>query len=149
MSNTICDLLDKEDRAAFATGAGTDMHLRLQRMSLDSDALADAGLRERILSCDGLARFFRAPARAEMPVAGIVNGRLLSRRMDRVIIDDTARRVEILDYKTDVDRTLRHDKYIAQVGEYVALMRRIYPEYSVTAYILWLHDWTLERVDVA
>ena len=149
MTDTICDLLARESRTAFATAGGTDMHLRLQRISLDSPRVGDMELCERILACDGLARFFRAPARAELPVAGIINGRLVSRRMDRVIIDDAAKTVDILDYKTDIDRALRRDKYLAQVGEYVALMRRIYPDYVVAGYILWLHDWTLEKINAA
>ena len=146
MSNTICDLLTAEERAAFATSGGRDMHLRLQRLSLSASRAADAELVAHILECDGLARFFSDTSRTELPVAGIINGRMVSRRIDRIIVDDTARTIDILDYKTDTDRTIRRDKYVAQVGEYVALMRRIYPEYTVGGYILWLHDWTLERV---
>ena len=150
MNEIICDLLAVEERAAFATASGSEMHLRLQRVSLDAPYSGDAELRDRIISFGkDLVRFFRAPARAELPVAGYINGRFISRRMDRVIIDNIAHTVDILDYKTDIDRTSRRDKYMAQVGEYITLMRRIYPDYAVCGYILWLHDWTLEKVDIA
>ena len=146
MTTTLHDLMNKERNQDFATATGNEMHLRLQRISLDAPRAADADLIARINACAGLSEFFRAPARAEVPIAGNINGRFISRRMDRVIIDDVAKTVRILDYKTDTDRTARRAKYIAQLGEYAALMRQIYPDFKIDASILWLHDWTLEKV---
>lgn len=143
---TLRDLLDKERATEYATRAGNEMHLRLQCVSLSAPRAKDAELIARINACPGLADFFAAHSRAEVPVAGTVNGRFISRRIDRMIIDDAHKTIRILDYKTDVNRTALRAKYIAQLAEYVALMRRIYPGYGIETYILWLHDWTLEKI---
>lgn len=146
METKMHKLLAAEREAKFATEHGTQMHLRLQRMSLDAPREQDAELAAHIVAIPELADFFRAPARAEVPIAGTINGRFISRRIDRMIIDDDAKTVRILDYKTDIDHTARHAEYVAQIGEYVALMRKIRPGYKISAFILWLHDWTMERV---
>ena len=82
----------------------------------------------------------------EVPVAGYINGRFVSRRIDRLVINDDKKEVSILDYKTDVDKSTFHDKYVAQIKEYVTLLYGIYPEYKIHAYLLWLNDFSLEEV---
>ena len=54
--------------------------------------------------------------------------------------------VYVMDYKTDTDKAINHNKYIAQVREYVALLRAIYPDYTIIGYILWTHDFSLEKI---
>jgi ATP-dependent exoDNAse (exonuclease V) beta subunit len=56
------------------------------------------------------------------------------------------RSVYIIDYKTDTDKDAFRQKYVAQVQEYMAIIKKIYPKYNVSGHILWLHDWTLESV---
>ena len=90
--------------------------------------------------------FFAENTRTEVPIAGIINGNFISRRIDRLSVDDENKIVRILDYKTDIEKESRREKYIVQLNEYEKLMRQIYPEYKIEKYILWLHDWTLEKL---
>ena len=149
MTTTLHDLIAREDATAHATGVGSDMHLKMQRVSLSRPRPDTAPLIEKIKTIPGLVAFFGPDSRPEVPVAGTVNGRFISRRLDRLVVDTAGKTVRILDYKTDIDRTARRGKYIAQLREYATLMRRIYPGFAVECYILWLHDWTLEKITVA
>lgn len=101
---------------------------------------------ERIHSVPGLDAFFAAGSRCEVPVAGFINGKFISRRIDRMRVDDAQKSVAVLDYKTDTDKSARHGEYVAQLREYAALLRRIYPGYKISAHILWMHDWCMERI---
>lgn len=149
MGTSLRDLMAERVRQSHATDVGTEMHIRMQRISIDAPRPADVELVGRIRACPGLVEFFGPNSRPEVPVAGTIRGRFISRRIDRMIIDTAQKTIRILDYKTDVTHDANRDKYIAQIGEYIALVRRIYPDYAVSGYILWLHDWTLERVDIA
>ena len=147
MQNNLKEFLDEFDAKTYATSAGKQAHekLRLIRV-LDDCVKVDCELKNQIKSVDGLASFFTENARTEVPVAGIINGYFVSRRIDRLVVDDEKKIVRILDYKTDVDKTVFRENYIAQLGEYEKLMHQIYPKYKIEKYILWLHDWVLEQV---
>ena len=84
--------------------------------------------------------------KTEVPIAGTINGRFISRRIDRLFTDDENKRVYVLDYKTDTDRAAFHDKYVEQINEYKTLLRDIYPNYEIRGYILWLHDFSVEEI---
>lgn len=147
MTNSIQELLKKYESGKFATGAGTQAHLRLMQVCIDGDATrGDAGLVQKIKSCDGLPDFFGPTSRTEVPIAGFIDGKFISRRIDRMIVNHELKTVRILDYKTDVNPDAVRSKYAAQVREYCALMQRIYPDYKITGHILWLHDWCIESV---
>ena len=147
MANNLNELLNEYDAKKRATDAGSVMHekLRVIRALPDCDKV-DSELKNRIKSCDGLAMFFTENAQTEVPIAGVVNGYFASRRIDRLVVDDKNKVVRILDYKTDAEKESRRDKYIAQLDEYAKLMRQIYPKYKIEKYILWLHDWVLEKL---
>ena len=147
MVNSLSELLDEYDAKKYAVDAGSVVHekLRLIRVLSDCDKV-DCELKKHIESCNGLPIFFNENARTEVPVAGVVNGVFVSRRIDRLIIDDKNKVVRILDYKTDVEKETRREKYIAQLDEYGKLMHQIYPRYAIEKYILWLHDWVLEKL---
>lgn len=131
----------------FATRAGTDMHERLRKIVIDAaTARGDAELIARIQPNAPLAEYFGPHARTEVPVAGTINGRFISRRIDRMIVDTAAKTIKILDYKTDTDRRARRDKYKTQLQEYRDLLGAIYPGFTISAAILWTHDWTLEII---
>ncbi len=141
------DILSNAQRVTHATNAGRHMHQKLQRIMIsDSTATGDAELIARIRQNDTLARLFDNLSRTEVPVAGTIYNRFVSRRIDRLRIDDTAKTVDILDYKTDTDKTVFYDKYMAQVREYMALLARLYPDYMVRGHILWTHDFEVESV---
>ena len=147
MANNLSELLDEYDAKKHAVDTGSAMHekLRLIRGLSDCDKV-DSELKKHIESCVGLSAFFVENARTEVPIAGIINGYFISRRIDRLVVDDENKIVRILDYKTDTEKETRSDKYIAQLGEYEKLMRQIYPKYKIEKYILWLHDWVLEKL---
>ncbi len=147
MANNLTELLDEYDAIKYATDSGNEMHKKLAFVRTLSDCgKVDCELENHVKSCDGLSVFFVENARTEVPVAGIINGEFVSRRIDRLVIDDLNKIVRILDYKTDIDKRARRDKYVAQLTEYEKLMHQIYPEYQIETCILWLHDWVLEKL---
>lgn len=147
MTTNLCDLLVQREKKAFATNAGTLMHSKLQRIIIDTDTeRGDIDLIQKIKSLDILLKFFKKSARTEVPVAARQNGQIVSRRIDRVIVNSDAKTVLFLDYKTDLNQSDFKDKYIYQMNEYAGILRNIYPDYSVSGFILWLHDWELEKI---
>ena len=147
MSNNIKEILATNDSVKHATSAGTDMHNRLARVVIDSEVVrGDADLIAKIKSVPELAELFSAGSAVEVPIAGTIGNRFVSRRIDRLLVDDKAKNVFVLDYKTDINHDVFHDSYVAQLREYAALLRQIYPKYKISCFILWTHDWTLESV---
>lgn len=144
---TLRDLLNQQDATKFATDAGTRAHRRMQQITIDGDTVhGDADTVARIKSFPELLPFFVANAQTEVPVAGIIRGKFVSRRIDRMVTNHDKRQILVMDYKTDVSPDRFHAAYCAQVREYMELLRAIYPEYTVLGYILWLHDFRLEAV---
>lgn len=144
---TLRDLLNQQDATKFATDAGTRAHRRMQQITIDGVTVhGDADTVARIKSFPELLPFFVANAQTEVPVAGIIRGKFVSRRIDRIVTNHDKRQILVMDYKTDVSPDKFHNKYYAQVCEYLELLRAIYPGYTVLGYILWLHDFRLEAV---
>ena len=85
-------------------------------------------------------------SKTEVPIAGFINGKFISRRIDRLYINHDAKKIVVLDYKTDTDKNLFKQKYNEQLNEYRQLLKQIYNNYSVTTKILWLNDFTLENI---
>ena len=150
----MAEFLGNRKKQEFATGHGTEIHHRLQfifidgdnvRGDLSSEALAkgDTDLIEKIRKNPKIAGFFDKNSRSEVPIAGHINGKFVSRRIDRLKI--TPESIEFLDYKTDTTR-VRRDNYVAQMKEYATLLRAAYPSHKIRGHILWLHDWELEQV---
>ena len=144
---TLHDILKRHEQARFATDAGTQMHKKLQWVMIDKDGTSgDPDLVARISAKTELLPFFCASAKTEVPIAGAIKGRFISRRIDRLVVNASDKTVSVLDYKTDTDKTINHDKYISQVREYIALLRAVYPDYAIKGYILWTHDFSLEKI---
>ncbi|MDE6478466.1 MAG: hypothetical protein K2L94_04450 [Alphaproteobacteria bacterium] len=144
----LSELIAQNTHMKFATDAGVRMHALLRMVTLD-DAGGDRGDAElvaRIRANKNLIPFFGPNSRGEVPIAGIYRGKFISRRIDRMVVDPDARTVWVLDYKTDVDRVARREKYAAQLREYMALLSEFYPDFTVRGFILWIHDWTLESM---
>ncbi len=144
---TLHDILNQCERTRFATDAGTQMHKRLQRVTIDdNETSGDPDLIARISAKPELLPFFCASAKTEVPIAGTIKGRFISRRIDRLVVDASSKTLSVMDYKTDIDKTINRDKYIAQVCEYIALLHAVYPDYAIKGYILWTHDFSLEKI---
>lgn len=147
MTDSLRDLIKDYATRGFATDAGTRMHAQLRKVVIDGAAdCGDADLVRCIRAIPDLIPMFGVAARTEVPLAGTIAGQFISRRIDRMLVDDVTRTVHVLDYKTDVSRDGMRNKYVAQLGEYAALLRQIYPGYDVRKYILWTHDWMLEQI---
>ena len=85
-------------------------------------------------------------SRAEVPLAGYVDGAFLSRRVDRLYVNEHTQTVVVLDYKTDIDKKRYYEKYRVQLTEYYKLLKEIFPMFNIKCKILWLNDFTLENV---
>ena len=103
----------------------------------DRDALLDETL--AILADPAFAAVFAPGSRAEVEIAGEVEGRLLSGRIDRMALTDAG--VLLVDYKTnrpapgglaDTPPT-----YVTQLALYRLIVGRLYPGRTVSAAILW------------
>lgn len=147
MENNLQNLLDKIKKSKYATDAGNRVHAALRHVVVDASGThGDDELARQISARDELCPFFVPAAQTEVPVAGYVNGHFISRRIDRMIVNHAGHTVRIMDYKTDVNRDAMFDAYVAQIREYIALVRDIYPGYTVTGYILWTHDFSLQQI---
>ena len=143
MADTLREMLTEYDDKKHATDAGSAMHKKMRFVNaLDGDD----DIVKQIKSRPELAIFFTENAQTEVPIAATINGKFVSRRIDRMVVDDKNKIVHILDYKTDVNKDAFCSKYIIQVREYMSIIGKIYPKYKVNGYILWLHDWTLEKL---
>lgn len=85
------------------------------------------------------APIFGPASRAEVPVVGLAGGRVLSGKMDRVLV--TERQVLVVDYKTNRPPPLTPEAvpavYLKQMAAYRAVLRDIYPEHKVKCALLW------------
>lgn len=141
------NILSAKKKQKFATDAGTKMHSKMQRIIISDDTQrGDSELIDKIKSTPGLVQFFGTDARTEAPVAGNVNGKFISRRIDRLIKNDLNKTILILDYKTDLDKNTFRDKYIHQMHEYSELLRDANPGFTIHSFILWLNDFTVEEL---
>lgn len=147
MSNKLKDILFQIDQREFATKTGYERHLKMQKIVIENDVLqGDTSICAEIANRPELLKFFGSNSKTEVPIAGYINDRFISRRIDRLVIDDKEHNVYVMDYKTDTDKAVFREKYNKQLNEYAALLKSIYPECKVFCYILWLNDFTLEKI---
>jgi len=142
MVDTLREMLTEYDNRKHATDAGSAMHKKMRFVNLENgDDIA-----KHVKGRPELEMFFAPNAQTEVPIAATINGKFVSRRIDRMVVDDKNKTVHILDYKTDVNKDAFRSKYVAQVREYMSIIAKIYPKYKVVGYILWLQDWILEKL---
>lgn len=147
MTDKLSDLIKSQKRQKFATDAGDLMHKKLQFVVIDGDFKSgDAELIKFIKSNQELPAFFSMNAKTEIPIAGKIGDKFISRRIDRMIINESEKIIQFIDYKTDLDNQILRDKYLKQLSEYKQLLIEIYPDYKIIGYILWTHDWKLEQM---
>ena len=147
MENDLRNFLLLRRNQKSATAAGTSRHLQMQHIIIDGETeQGNTAVIAKVKAVPALLPLFSAVARTEVPVAGMINGKFVSRRLDRLLVNDADKAVIFLDYKTDIDKNLFREKYSFQMNEYTKLLQNIYPDYSVTGLILWLHDFTIEKI---
>lgn len=117
--------------AAFARRYGHDLPESVQQ-SVAAETL-------RILNDPAYAALFGPASRAEVPITGLIDGKLLSGQIDRLLVE--AHEVHIVDYKTNRppprDPQDVPDIYRAQLQAYRATLARIYPQHRIRTYLLW------------
>lgn len=147
MIQKLTDFLTGAKNKEFATQNGTRMHTLLQHVVVDIDGCCgDTNIINIIKQHTELTRFFSTQAQTEVPIAGNIYGHFISRRIDRLLINHETKTIDFIDYKTDTDKTTFIDKYIKQLKEYECLLRLAHPGYKINGYILWLHDWQLDKI---
>lgn len=147
MTRKLTEFLTGAKNKEFATNAGTHMHALLQRVVIDADIESgDADIINNIKKHTDLLHFFGKNTQTEVPIAGNIYGRFVSRRMDRLLINHNHKTIDFVDYKTDADKNVFIEQYKYQLKEYAELLRSAYPGYTINGYILWLHDWTLDKI---
>ena len=143
LNTIIRDIESKE----FASVRGTNVHLCLSKIAFcNGGFIGDPDIISKIKNNAELCEIMGPLSRAEVPLAGYVRGTFLSRRIDRLYVNKNTKTVIVLDYKTDKDKNLYHEKYRVQLNEYRELLKQIYPEFNIVCKILWLNDFTLENV---
>jgi ATP-dependent helicase/nuclease subunit A len=103
-----------------------------QQESISSETLA-------VLDHPDFALLFSPQSAAEVPIVGLVGGYALSGRIDRLVVTDSE--VLIVDYKTlrpvPANESLVPAAYIAQLANYRAAIRGVYPGKSIRCALLW------------
>ena len=102
----------------------------------------------RLLNNSELAEIFGENSRAEVPIMGEVEGKIISAQLDRLVV--LPQKIMIVDFKTNrpAAKTVEDtpDSYIKQLEVYAKLVQKIYPEKAVESYILWTNETRLMRV---
>ena len=146
---TLNRLLNTQSQTKYATTTGTNMHKVLQFIRIptkNTEKYPD--IVNKIKSNPTLAAMFAPNYQTEVPIAGTINNKFISRRIDRLCINHNTQEITILDYKTDTNKQTFYIKYIAQINEYAELLHKLYPEYKIRGYILWTHDFSLENIPI-
>ena len=149
MTNKLAGILDAQLKQKTAMDVGTDVHARLKNVHCDENGTwhGDADIVAHISGIPELAELMGPMSKPEVPIAGKIDGRFVSRRLDRLYVNVDAKKVVVLDYKTDKNKQQYYKKYIEQLNEYSTLLKQIFRLFDVRCKILWLNDFTLENLD--
>lgn len=86
---------------------------------------------------------------AEVPLAGEVNGRIVSAQIDRLYVGDD--KIMIVDFKTNRPAASQINdvptQYVRQLQIYRQLVEKIYPSKPVETYILWTNTAHLMQIE--
>jgi ATP-dependent exoDNAse (exonuclease V) beta subunit len=140
MNKNMAEFLAEKSREKFATERGTDIHRQLQFLLLDDDNK----IAKKIKSNSDLSKFWGQGSRAEVPIAGTINGKFYSKRIDRLVFGAN-KEILFLDYKTDTNRA-RLGEYEKTMKIYASLLHFAFPKYKIIGFILWLNNWNLEKI---
>ena len=94
------------------------------------------------------AVIFGKNSRAEVPVIGEVDGKIISAQLDRLVI--LPQKIMIVDFKTNRPAAKNLEQtplnYVKQLAAYAELLHKIYSDKTVETYILWTNETRLMRV---
>ena len=98
-----------------------------------------------LLNNKEFGKVFGANSKAEVPIMGEVDGKIISGQIDRLIIDDN--QVIIVDYKTNKNVPNKVPSvYVSQLNAYKKLMKKIYPQKEIKTYILWTNTANMMEI---
>lgn len=146
---TLNKLLNTQLQNQYATTTGINMHKVLQSINIptkNTEKYPD--IANKIKSDPTLIQMFGPDYQTEVPIAGTINNKFISRRIDRLCINHNTQEITILDYKTDTNKQTFYTKHIKQINEYAELLHKLYPDYKIRGYILWTHDFSLENIPI-
>jgi ATP-dependent helicase/nuclease subunit A len=132
-----------------STEAAARRYLALPAHGLDPEE-QDAIARETlaVLRHADFAPLFGPGSRAEVPVVGLIDGKALSGRIDRLVV--TGDSVLIVDYKTNRPPPATAadvaPAYVEQLSAYRAALEHIYPGKRVRTVLLWTDGPTLMEI---
>lgn len=110
----------------------------------EREKIADEVLR----LCETYAEIFIEDSMAEVPIIGEVEGKIISAKIDRLVV--TSDKVIIIDYKTNrpAARNLSEvpDIYKKQLQTYKILIEKIYPGRNIETFLLWTNTCNLMKV---
>ena len=99
-------------------------------------------LAEKVLALISESRFaavFAPGSRAEVPIVGRLDGRLVSGQIDRLVV--TSGEVLIVDFKTNhaspESPADAPESYVRQLALYRAVLSHLYPQHGIRAALLW------------
>lgn len=94
------------------------------------------------------APLFSVVSKAEVPIIGEVEGKIISGQVDRLVLLDDE--VMIVDYKTNrpAAETLNDvpSSYIKQMKAYQILLAKVYPDKKISTHILWTDTAHLMKI---
>jgi ATP-dependent helicase/nuclease subunit A len=111
-------------------------------------------LAERVLALIADPRFaavFAPGSRAEVPIVGRLDGRLVSGQIDRLVV--TPAEIMIVDYKTNHAPPVSPEEappgYVRQLALYRAVLAKLYPQRAVRAALLWTETPDLMEISAS
>ena len=147
MTCNLHDLINEQTHANCATNAGRDAHTKLRHVFFTPAGwVGDKNLVSQIQNISELCELFGPLSKTEVPIAGTINGKFISRRIDRLYVNNDTKTIVVLDYKTDINKKLYYEKYVEQLKEYCALLKCVYQHFDIQCKILWLNDFALENI---
>ncbi len=103
----------------------------------------------RLLNDKKYGSLFGPNSKAEVPIMGLVDGKIISAVIDRLVVEKD--RVLIIDFKTNRPAAATPEDvpavYIKQLKAYGELLEKIYPEKKIVCLILWTDTSLLMQVD--
>ena len=107
------------------------------------------GISKEVLGlCHKYKDIFSSNSLSEVPIIGEVDGKIISSKIDRLIIKDDV--VIIVDYKTNRPAAKTIDDvpliYLKQLSSYKRLLESIYPNKKVETYLLWTNTCNMMKI---
>lgn len=123
--------LREEAATSFANRYGHDLSETV-RQSVVAETLA-------ILNHADFADLFGPASRPEVPITGLITGKVVSGQIDRLLVTENA--IHIIDYKTNrpppQDQKDVPEMYRVQLKAYRDTLAAIYPGHTLHTYLLW------------